>query len=82
VKRLATLSAGMSFGEAALIDGGTRSADVRADSQVECGTLDRAGFARIETERPALAIRLLHNLLRSAAETTVRLTAEVAALEA
>jgi glutaminase len=82
LKRLATLTAGMSFGEAALIDGGRRSAEVRADSQVECAVVGREVFARLEREHPAIAIRLLHNLLRSATETSVRLTGEVAALEA
>jgi glutaminase len=72
----------MSFGEAALIDGGTRSAEVRADTQVDCGVLTREAFAAIEREHPSLAARLLRNLLRGSAETAVRLTAEVSALEA
>jgi glutaminase len=80
-KRLSTLSPGMGFGESALIAGGTRSADVRADTEVECCTLGAAAFARLEQERPTLMIRLLHNLLRSSTETAVRLTAEVRALE-
>jgi glutaminase len=80
-KRLSTLSAGMGFGESALIAGGVRSADVRADSAVECCTLGAEAFARLEHERPSLMIRLLHNLLHSTASTAVRLTTEVAALE-
>jgi len=80
-KRLSTLSAGMSFGEMALLSGGLRSADVRADTTVECRTVDVAAFSRIERERPALAILLLRNLLRRSTETAVRLTGEVAALE-
>jgi glutaminase len=80
-KRLSTLSAGMGFGESALIAGGVRSADVRADTAVECCTLSAEAFARLEHERPSLMIRLLHNLLHSTANTAVRLTAEVAALE-
>ncbi len=80
-KRLSTLSAGMCFGESALLAGGTRSADVRADSPVECWTLSTASFATLETERPRLVIRLLHNLLMAVSETAVRLTTEVAALE-
>lgn len=80
-KRLSTLSAGMGFGELALTVGGVRSADVRADTTVECCTLTTRDFARLETECPSLMIRLLHNLLASAAHTAVRLTAEVAALE-
>jgi glutaminase len=81
-KRLSTLSAGMGFGEAALTAGSIRSADVRADTAVECWTLHRAEFARIERERPALAIRLLLNLLDASAATAARLTNEVAAIEA
>lgn len=79
-RRLATLSAGMSFGESALLSDGMRSADVRADTMVECRVLRRERFEALQAERPALAIRLLRNLLQSSAETTVRLTIEVAAL--
>jgi len=80
-KRLSTLSPGAGFGESALIAGGTRSANVRADTAVECCTLAAAEFARLEIERPSLMIRLMHNLLRSSTDTAVRLTTEVAALE-
>jgi hypothetical protein len=48
---------------------------------VECCTLGAEAFARLEAECPSLMIRLLHNLLHSTANTAVRLTAEVAALE-
>ncbi len=81
VRRLSTLSPGMGFGEAALIAGGVRSADVRADSVVECYVLSASRFAQLEHTCPALMIRLLINLLRSSAEIAVRLTSEVAALE-
>ena len=71
----------MGFGETALLAGGVRSAHVRADTEVDCCTLSAADFARLETERPSLMIRLLQNLLHSSAETALRLTNEVAALE-
>lgn len=80
-KRLATLVAGMSFGELGLLAGGVRSADVRADTAVECATLDAGTLERLQVERPALAIVLLRNLLESATRTAVLLTTEVAALE-
>jgi len=80
-KRLATLSAGMAFGELALITGGRRTADVRADTPVECATLDAATFARLERERPALTILLLRNLLQGVGRMALQLTVEVAALE-
>jgi glutaminase len=81
-QRLATLSAGMGFGELAAFAGGPRSADVRADTAVECWTLGTDAFARLERECPALALRLMHNLLIGTVETVRRLTADVAALEA
>jgi glutaminase len=80
-KRLSTMSAGMGFGESALIAGGVRSADVRADTAVECRTLAAGAFADLERDCPSLMIRLMHNLLQSTANTAARLTAEVAALE-
>ena len=80
-KRLSTLSPGMGFGEAALIAGGVRSADVRADTAVACCTLSAAAFAEIELAHPSLMIQLMRNLMHSMTVTTVRLTAEVAALE-
>jgi glutaminase len=80
-KRLDTLTAGMSFGESGLLRGGQRTADVHADTAVECLSLDKATLARLEAERPLLMARLLHNLLARSAQTIARLTAEVAALE-
>lgn len=81
-RRLSTLSAGMGFGELALFAGGRRSADVRADTQVECWRLPATALAQLERDCPALVLRLQRNLLLATAETVARLTAEVAALEA
>lgn len=81
-QRLATLGPGMSFGEAALLDGGQRGADVRADREVECAVLPVAVLRAAEREHPALALRVVQGLLRASAQATARLTAEVAALEA
>ncbi|HTK97087.1 MAG TPA: glutaminase A [Pseudomonadales bacterium] len=80
-KRLSTLTPGMGFGESALIAGGVRSADVRADSAVECYALTATAFGKLERDRPRLMIGLLMNLLRSGNEMSARLTSEVAALE-
>lgn len=80
-KRLATLTAGMAFGEAALLRGGRRTAHVVADAEVDCLVLMAPVFSRLEQERPSLAARLLFNLLQGSAEIIERLTAEVAALE-
>ena len=80
-RRLSTLSAGMSFGEPAFQADSVRTADIRADTVVECASLDRAAIAILEAEHPALMIRLLRNALRESIDTASRLTAEVAALE-
>jgi glutaminase len=46
-RRLATLGPGMGFGELSVISGGERSADVRADSAVECLVLGYEAFERL-----------------------------------
>jgi CRP-like cAMP-binding protein len=58
-----------------------RSADVRADSIVECCALSRSAIAELEAGQPALMVRLLRNALRLSHDTAARLTSEVAALE-
>jgi glutaminase len=79
-KRLSTLSAGLSFGELAMINGGVRSADVIAVTAVECRVLDAAGLKRLGESHPAIEIALLKNMLRSAHEIVNRLSQEVSAL--
>jgi glutaminase len=61
-KRLATFSAGMAFGEMALIDGAPRAADIVADTEVECDELGREEFEALETSHPGIKIKLLENL--------------------
>jgi len=79
-KRLSTLSAGMCFGELALVDGGTRSADVIARTEVDCRVLDAAAFRQLGISHPQIESALLKNMLRSAHEIVHRLSEEVAAL--
>jgi glutaminase len=61
-KRLATFSAGMTFGEMGVIDGATRSAMIQADTEVECDLLDVADLTRLGESHPAIKIKLLENL--------------------
>lgn len=79
-KRLSTLSAGLSFGELAMVNGGTRSADVIAVTAVECRVLDAQAFERLGASHPEIEIALLKNMLRSAHEIVNRLSQEVTAL--
>ncbi len=78
--RLSTLSDGMVFGELALIGREARTADVRADTMVECQVLSVDDFERLTSAHPALACVLLTNLLRVVGRTARRMTGEVALL--
>src|SRR5213080_3725664 len=51
---LATLKPGDSFGEAALAEGGTRTATVRCSTAVEVLRLDRADFLKLAAQVPEL----------------------------
>jgi glutaminase len=61
-KRLATFSAGMIFGEMAVIDRAPRSAMIVADSQVTCDALSVKDFDRLGETHPAIKIKLLEGL--------------------
>ena len=80
VKRLSTLSAGMPFGELAIIDRSTRTADVRADTAVDCYVLSADDFDRLGTTHPEIKVKILQNLLRNASRTVARLNHEIATL--
>ncbi|MEO6183269.1 MAG: cyclic nucleotide-binding domain-containing protein, partial [Verrucomicrobiota bacterium] len=61
-KRLATLSAGMAFGEMAIIDRAPRSATIVADSDAECDLFTIEDFEALGQTHPAIKIKLLQNL--------------------
>ena len=81
-KRLSTISQGMAFGEAGVLAGGLRTADVRADRALDCLVLTRDSFDRMGRDDPGLQNALLRGLLRVSTAITGSLTGEVAALEA
>jgi glutaminase len=80
LKRLATLSPGMAFGEVALVDDAPRSADVRADGPVECYVLSKKAFDELGRRQPVLKMTLLENLLRNVSRMLTRANQEVATL--
>lgn len=82
IKRLSTLAPGMMFGELAIIDRTDRSADVCADTAVECYALALADFDALDQTHPALKSILLQNMLRTLSQTVRRLSNEVRALAA
>jgi len=63
-KRLATFVPGMAFGEIALVDRSTRTADVVADGEVECLSLSVNAFDELVASNPELGNALLSNLVR------------------
>jgi len=64
-KRLATFSAGMAFGEMAVLDRAPRSAVVTAETDVECDLLKIEDFERLAESHPRIKIVLLRNLALS-----------------
>jgi glutaminase len=75
-RRLATLLPGMSFGESAFVNGGKRTALVRADEPSVCFVLHRDAIAAASAERPQLLAALIGSLLDSALRVVARLTRE------
>jgi anti-anti-sigma regulatory factor len=63
-QRLAVFTPGSVFGEVAAIDRGPRSADVWADTPVECLCLSLDDFDALASSNPPLKIKLLQYLLR------------------
>lgn len=81
-KRLEVLTAGMSFGEMAIIDHAPRSADVIALEPVICRVIDIALFNQLDTERPDLKIRLLNGITRRLSSNLRRANREAQAYRA
>ncbi len=61
-KRLATFSAGMAFGEMAVIERAPRSAMVVADTDVECDLLSLEAFDLLTIASPHIKVKLLTSL--------------------
>jgi glutaminase len=62
VARLDAFSSGATFGEVAFLDRSPRSANVTALSAVTCRVLTREAFDELDSQAPAIKIRLLSNL--------------------
>ena len=61
-QRFASFSAGLMFGETAMLDGGGRSAGATADAEAELLQLTQQGLDAIGREQPALAAQLYRNI--------------------
>lgn len=80
-KRLATFTAGMAFGEMAVIDGAPRSAMIMADTAVEVDTLSLDEMDWLGQRHPAIKIKLLENLCFSLSGKLRKANREMALLE-
>lgn len=79
-QRIATLGAGMVFGEMTLLGQTSRSASVFADHPVSCLVFDAADLERIAGREPLLRIVLLENLAKDMADKLRGSTQWIAAL--
>ena len=61
-QRLAAFSPGMCFGEMAFIDGAPRSANIVAETDVECHSLSLDDFTALGKTHPAIKIKLYEQL--------------------
>jgi glutaminase len=68
-RRLATSSAGMTFGELAYFERGVRTADVQADTPVACRTLAFDTLDALARDQPVLYGKLLRRLARVVASS-------------
>ena len=80
-RRLATISPGLAFGEMAIIDGGRRSADLRADRPVRCYSLSTERLQEIGLAQPRILTTILGNLARSLSARLRQANNEIRALE-
>ena len=80
-KRLSTITPGLAFGELAVFDGGTRSADVVADEPSVCYVLPIAALDELAAESPGIKAKLLYNIARELAARLRGADAEIRALE-
>ena len=61
---VATLGPGDFFGEVAALDGGPRTATVRADTQLRCVTLPVGGLRTFLLDHPVVAVNLVPEIAR------------------
>jgi glutaminase len=80
-KRLATFSAGMAFGEMAVMDRAPRSATVVADAELECDLLHVADFEKLALEEPGIKIKLMQNLCLSLCQKLRKTNRELSVFE-
>ncbi|ODA68244.1 Glutaminase 2 [Methyloligella halotolerans] len=81
MRRVASIGPGLTFGEMALLDGGTRSATIVADERVVCYGLAVEALHELAEDHPNIMITILGNLTRDFSERLRHANAEIRALE-
>jgi glutaminase len=76
-RRLGVFSAGMAFGEVAMLDGAPRSAVVKAETDLECYLLKRNNFEALDSDHPRIKVTLLRNMALGLARLLRKATREV-----
>jgi glutaminase len=79
-RRLASIGPGVTFGEMALLDGGTRSADAWADGAVECLTLPIVALTEISRTQPRILTTILLNIGRDISQRLRQANAQIRSL--
>jgi len=80
-KRVASIGPGLTFGEMALLDGGTRSADVIANERVVCYGLGVEALQELSTDHPNIMITILSNLTREFSDRLRHANEEISVLD-
>ena len=63
-EKVATLGHGDFFGEVAALDGGPRTASVKAETLLRCVTLPAGGLREFLLEHPVVAVNLVPEIAR------------------
>ena len=79
-QRLSTITPGLAFGELALLDGGTRSADVIADEPTLCYVLPMTELGALASSHPEIQSKLIFNIGRELSARLRRADAEIRTL--
>ena len=79
-QRLSTISPGLVFGELALLDGGTRSADAIVEEPARCYVLPMAKLQELGKRHPEIERKLIGNIARELARRLRRADAEIRSL--
>lgn len=80
-RKVDVLSAGMTVGEMAFLDGSPRSADVIAATHLECLVIPRSWFLELSRTRPELKISLLQSMLKEISSRLRQANIEISALQ-